>query len=53
MASKPEQINGDRRLINTNWRRIKQQTSRFRRREARQLLDDAPTRRAYYRGWVA
>lgn len=52
MASKPEQIGGDRRLVNAAWHWVKKQTSRHRRREERRDLDQ-PRQRAIYRGWVA
>jgi hypothetical protein len=53
MAQKPEQIGRDRRLINADWRAIKRNTARWRRRQAKRLLDDAPTKRACYIGYVA
>jgi len=50
MAAKAEQIYP--KVVTANWRKVKQQTSRKRRRQARLLLDDAPPVNRYD-GWVA
>ena len=50
MASKPEQIYP--KVVTANWRSIKRQTARWRRRDARRLQEDATPWNRYH-GWVA
>jgi len=54
MASKPEQIGKDRRIVRAPWKWIKKMTSRWRRRDEKQHQDpeDAP-KKTPFKGWVA